>query len=147
MTAARDPRALAPSTDLSADSRGREIVVRDARTLRPLRRFPGFAWADALSPDGRTFAVGRTDGSVRFLDLRTGEQRTALGRHRAAVDNAQFTPDGRFLVTAGEDSTAIVWDVTAAAAVEFLDGHAGPVAALAVDRCGRRCTPPPRTGP
>ena len=137
VTVARDPRAMAPSADPAPDLAGREIVVRDPRTLRPLRSFPGFAWAGALSPDGRTFAAGSADGSVRFIDLRTGRQRIALGRHKASVDRAQFTPDGRFLITAGEDSDVIVWDVKAAAAGETLEGHAGRVAGLALDRRGQ----------
>ena len=111
--------------------------MRDPRTLRPLRSYPGFGWAGALSPDGRTFAFGSADGSVRFIDLRTGEQRTGLGRHTAAVDRLMFTPDGRFLVTAGEDSNVIVWDVEAAEAGETLEGHTGRVAGLTLDRRGR----------
>ena len=137
LTAARDPGALAPSPDPSPDLGSREIVVRDPRTLRPLRRFPGFALSGALSPDGRTFAAGGADGSVRFLDLRTGRQRTALGRHTASVDRAQFTADGRFLITSGEDAAAIVWNVKTAAVAETFEGHAGRVAGLAVDRRGQ----------
>jgi WD40 repeat protein len=126
-----------PSDPDGADLGGREIVLRDARTLRPLRRFPGSATAGALSPDGRTFAAGGADGSVRFLDLRTGEQRTALGRHNAPVDRALFTANGRSLITAGDDAAAIVWDVKAAAVAETLEGHAGRVPGLALDRRGR----------
>ena len=137
LTAARDPGALAPSPDPSPDLGGREIVVRDPRTLRPLRRFPGFAQSGALSPDGRTFAAGDADGSVHFLDLRTGRQRTALGRHTASVDRAQFTADGRFLITSGEDAAAIVWNVKTAAVADTFEGHAGRVAGLAVDRSGQ----------
>ena len=137
MTASRDPGALAPSPDPSPDLGGREIVVRDPRTLRPRRRFPGFAQSGALSPDGRTFAAGDADGSVHFLDLRTGRQRTALGRHTAAVDRAQFTADGRFLITSGEDAAAIVWNVKTAAVTDTFEGHAGRVAGLAVDRSGQ----------
>ena len=66
------------------------IVVRDARTLRPLRRFPALAFAGAVSPDARTFAIGGQDGSVRFLDLRTGKLRTASGRHAGAVQSARL---------------------------------------------------------
>jgi WD40 repeat protein/DNA-binding SARP family transcriptional activator len=137
LTADRDPRALSPAADVTTDFEGRQIVVRDPRTLRPLRSYPGFAWAGALSPDGRTFAAGGADGSVRFIDLRTGRQRTALGRHAAPVDRVLFTPDGRSLITAGEDSTAIVWDVRTGAAGDTFQGHAGRVTGLALDGRGR----------
>ena len=39
----------------------------------------------ALAPDGATLAAGGQDGSVRFLDLRTGATATASGRHDGAV--------------------------------------------------------------
>jgi DNA-binding SARP family transcriptional activator/WD40 repeat protein len=118
------------------------IVIRDATTLEPLRRVPEaggrldpeLAQAFALSLDGRTLAAGSQDGSVRFLDMTTGEWRTASGRHQAAVQRAAFTPDGRFLVTVGDDANAIVWDVAAGSADETLEGHAGRVLALALDR-------------
>ena len=102
---------FAPETRAIIADGDRSVVVRDARTLRPLRRFPALAYAGAVSPDARTFAIGGQDGSVRFLDLRTGKLRTASGRHAGAVQSAVFTPDGRFLVTVGDDANAIVWDV------------------------------------
>jgi WD40 repeat protein len=136
VTASGDPAAQAPSPH-PASAAGREIVVRDPRTLRPLRRFPGFALSGALSPDGRTFAAGDADGSVHFLDLRTGAQRTALGRHTASVDRAQVTADGRVLITSGEDAAAIVWNVKTATVADTFEGHAGRVAGLAVDRRGQ----------
>ena len=76
-----------------------------------------------MSDDDRTLAVGGENGVVRLLDLTTGRLRTASGRHRAAVNEARFTPDGRSLVTVGEDGDAIVWDVRQAAAAETLTGH------------------------
>ena len=107
--------------------------MRDARTLRPLRRFPALAYAGAVSPDARTFAIGGQDGSVRFLDLRTGKLRTASGRHAGAVQSAVFTPDGRFLVTVGDDANAIVWDVARRAGDRDVPGPRRPRA-----RGGRR---------
>ena len=106
---------FAPETRAIIADGDRAVVVRDARTLRPLRRFPALAYAGAVSPDARTFAIGRQDGSVRFLDLRTGKLRTASGRHAGAVQGGVFTPDERFLVTVGDDTNAIVWDVAAGA--------------------------------
>ena len=128
---------FAPETRAIIATGDRSIVVRDARTLRPLRRFPALAYAGAVSPDARTFAIGGQDGSVRFLDLRTGNLRTASGRHAGAVQSAVFTSDGRFLVTVGDDANAIVWDVRAASATETFRGHAGRVLAAALDRSAR----------
>jgi WD40 repeat protein/DNA-binding SARP family transcriptional activator len=104
------------------------VTVRDAATLRERQHFPlsgGPATAYALSDDDRTVAIGGEDGAVRLLDLRSGHVRTASGRHRAAVNEAQFTPDGKTLVTVGEDGDAILWDVRQAAAAETLSGHTG----------------------
>jgi len=48
----RDGRRLVTTFEEGA------TVVRDARTLRPLKRFPVGALAAALSPDGRTMLAG-----------------------------------------------------------------------------------------
>ena len=95
------------------------ITVRDAATLAVLERLPGAGVSGslsasplrfqtvsapyALSSDDRTLAIGDTDGSLRLLDLETGEVRTASGRPAAAVSDASFTPDGRSVITTGDD--------------------------------------------
>ena len=72
----------APATVLVARD-GRRIVtsvgngptvVRDARTLRPLRTLEFRATAVALSPDDRTLLAGARDGTVRFVDLASGRR-------------------------------------------------------------------------
>ena len=65
-------------------SDGGPTVVRDARTLRPLRSIRGGGDTAALSPDGRTMVAGGRDGTVRFVDIGTGASRPALGRHAGA---------------------------------------------------------------
>ena len=109
------------------------MVLRDAVTLRPLRRFPVGSRVDAatVSGDGRFAAVGSADGSIRFLDLRSGRVRKGSGRHGAQVRDARFTPDGRTLVTAA-GSDAMLWNVGHARASERLEGHAGLIRELAV---------------
>jgi WD40 repeat protein len=82
-------------------------------------------------------AIGLGDGSVRFLDLATGEQRTALGRHVAEVFGADFTPDGRTLLTTGADGDVILWDVARATTRETLSGQAGRVLSPQITRDGR----------
>jgi WD40 repeat protein len=135
-----DPFQLWPRSPVAITSDGRRVVVggedgvtvRDAATLSVLKRFPQagkaairtLPTAYALSGDDRTVAIGGEDGSLRLLDLISGKLQTASGRHRAAVNEARFTPDERTVVTAGEDGDVILWDVRQAAAGETLSGHA-----------------------
>ena len=117
-----------------------QLVVRDADDAevgRARRPGPHTGSVIALSPNDRTVALGGHDGSVRFLDLRSGRQRTASGRHSGPVTAARFTPDGRSLVTASEDGAAILWDVGAGAASETLQGHANGITALQISADGR----------
>jgi WD40 repeat protein/DNA-binding SARP family transcriptional activator len=143
---ARLPGAAAFLVALPSDGRmvtisdaTRETVIRDADTLRPIRRFAAFGlpWASAVSSDGRLAALGRQDGSVRLLDLHTGRSQTLPGRHGASVESAAFTPDGRTLVTAGDDAKVIVRQVAGSDVVETFSGHAGRIAGLAVASDGR----------
>jgi WD40 repeat protein len=119
---------------LTSNESTHTVILRDAATLRPLRRYrvDSRAGASAVSPDGRLAALGAPDGSVRFLDLRSGKVRRASGRHGAPVRDARFTPNGRTLVTAGEDAKVMVWNVAEASPSETLEGHAGLVRAVAV---------------
>ena len=121
-----------------------EVTVRDAATLRPIKRLavggasaPRWPSAFALSPDDRTLAIGEEDGAVRLLDLQTGTVRTASGRHGGPIRSSRFTAHGRTLITAGEDGKVIVWDVRQATAAETLSGHATGVQSLQVTRNGR----------
>jgi WD40 repeat protein len=128
-----------------------DVVVRDARTLRPLLRQPGSAvFPDreqgdidlgvpdtvALAPDGTAVAAGGPSGTVRILDLATGASETASGRHDGAVTGVLFAGGSDLLVTIGDDARALVWDVERRAVSETLAGHAGRVLAAAVDKRG-----------
>ena len=121
---------------MTANSAEGDTVVRDARTLRALRRVPVSDQYTALSPNGRTLLLGGADGSVRFVDLRTGKVRVASGKHDGVVERGIFTADGRFAITAATDGRIIVWDVRHAAQGEVLTGHHGRITALAVSRDG-----------
>jgi WD40 repeat protein/DNA-binding SARP family transcriptional activator len=116
-----------------------ETIVRDAESLRVLRRLRtgvGQPTALALSPDARTLAVGRNDGSLRLLDLRSGAIRAAAGPGSAAVSRVAFTPDGRMAVTGDLEGGVTTWDVRRAEAVETLVGHRGEVSSFAVSGDG-----------
>jgi class 3 adenylate cyclase/WD40 repeat protein len=136
------PRALvgfmAGGTRLVTSGAGKEgTVIRNAATLRPVRRWRGGGDSAAISPDGRVLAFGAADGSVRFLDLRTGRLRVAARRHDAPVTAVRFAPDSSFLVTAASDGRLIVWDVQRATPIETLERHAGGVSQITISGDGR----------
>jgi WD40 repeat protein len=78
----------------------------------------------AFSPDGRLMAAaGRSsswftaspvDGTIRFWRTGTGTEVGQLQGHRGGIHAITFSPDGTRLVSGGEDSTALIWDMTGA---------------------------------
>ncbi len=59
----------------------------------------------AVSRDGKMWASGAEDGSVRLWNAQTRRFTRMLKPHRSAISNLQFSPDGRYLASAsrGED--------------------------------------------
>jgi WD40 repeat protein len=93
----------------------------------------------AISPDGRTLAIGEVDGRIRLWDVRrrrwAGEP---LRGPVARVESVAFTPNGRVLVSGGDDGTVRLWDVRGRAQLgRALDAGGGTVTGVAVSPDGR----------
>lgn len=64
--------------------------------------------------------------AMRANPLAFGEVAVLRG-HEYAVTSAQFSPDGEYIVTAGKDKTARVWEALTGNEVAILRGHEGEI--------------------
>lgn len=81
-----------------------------------------------FSPDGQHFAYSDSDGGIHLLT--SGDWRgVAMNLSKAPVikDGLQFTPDGRFIVTAHSDSVLRVWDGKSLDSLGEFKGHTSRV--------------------
>ena len=119
----------------------RAVSVFDARTLRAVHAValapaPAQPTTAAVSPDGRTVAIGDQSGAVSLASVATGAVRIAHGAHHAAVVGAFFSPAGQAVTTVGDDSTVLVWDPATGAETQSLSGPAGQVRSAALSPDG-----------
>jgi WD40 repeat protein len=100
----------------------------------------GDALAVAFRPDGTAVASGGADGSMAVTDTRTGRVEWVLRRPDTssqpppAVNDLDWTSDGRFVITADDAGVLAVWDTGTGELVREVSGHAGR--ATAVDALG-----------
>ncbi|MDX1511203.1 MAG: BTAD domain-containing putative transcriptional regulator, partial [Nitriliruptorales bacterium] len=128
---------LADSRSIAASWEGLTLLL-DAQTGNELARLP-IGGPLAVSRDGRILAVaewGAADRAVVLVDVSSGEVLRRLVRHTAEIQDLAFAPDGRELLSAGDDALVVRWDVTAGEVIEVLEGHGGRVWGLGVTSDG-----------
>ena len=129
----RRPRRVVGPDGTAATMRGTTVVLRkDGKSL--VLRHRDRVNSIAFSPSGQLLATASRDRDARIWNVRTGELARAFP-HNTAVRDAQFSPDGRWLVTAA--LRASLWDANEGTNVARLKGHEGIVTAASFDPSGR----------
>ena len=103
--------AYLPSGNLAVSWFDGGTTIWNPSSGRRVKRFDVGGPAVAVSPDGRTLAVGQLSGDVALIDVRTGTVGRMDSRRAGPVGDVVFTPDGRTLITSGTDGQTKVWDV------------------------------------
>jgi WD40 repeat protein len=89
----------------------------------------------AFSADGKTIIAER-GGVLRFFEARSGREKLRSPEaHEGGVSVVRYTPDGRAILTAGDDGTVRQWDATTARQLRVFR-HDGRVCQLAVSPDG-----------
>jgi WD40 repeat protein len=118
-------------TALITSAQHDKTIVWNAARRRPVRTIPVGAIALALSPDGRTAALGQEDGSIILANTTTGQRRRRIPGHGATIPRLAFSPDGTRVASLSDDRTVVVWNIATGQTQQTLQGHTGPVTSLA----------------
>lgn len=138
------PRAGAAATSCLVASGGDDALVClwDTRTRRPVHTLcDARASIRGLSFDrtGYNLACGDASGVLNVYDLRQAAHLAQHYKqaHHGALHQVHFSPIGQWLLTAGEDGTARLWDAAEGYLYCSVEAHEGPVRTAAFSDDGQ----------
>jgi hypothetical protein len=70
----------------------------------------------ALSPTGNLLVHAGADRAVHVWDVRTGEEVATFHGHAGNINAVAFAAEGKTIASASDDTTVLLWDLSAAAA-------------------------------
>ncbi|KAJ2395526.1 beta transducin [Coemansia sp. RSA 2603] len=85
----------------------------------------------ARSPNGKDYAVGYSDGSIRLFDLTSNAVNVILNGHRSSISALEFDASGTVLASGARDTDIILWDVVGEVGLYKLRGHKDEITGIA----------------
>ena len=138
--------AAAYSADgkMLAVAQGGAIEIRSAAdnsVLKRLEGFPGKVNAVHFSPDGARLLVATgivgLSGTAQLRSVADGTIVREYGEARDILYDAEFSPDGTIVATAGYDRVIRLWERSTAKLIRAIDIHKGAIFDLAFSPDGK----------
>ncbi|KAK3805366.1 MAG: hypothetical protein J3Q66DRAFT_446011 [Benniella sp.] len=79
------------------------------------------------SPDGTSFAVVLSDGSINVYGTSNWERSQILSGHSRSITGIAYSPNGERIISGSRDSGVRVWDVATGDCLYIFIGHASKV--------------------
>jgi WD40 repeat protein/serine/threonine protein kinase len=117
---------------------GGNIALFDvpARTQRTV--FPDVsAFGLVFGPDSKVLAFGSSNGGVHLVDVTSMKEKFLEGGHRHHVTTLAFGPDGRTILSGGDDSTIRHWPLDRPGKNQIVDVLPTPVNLVAFSPDGK----------
>ena len=92
----------------------------------------------AFTPDGREFATGSDDRTVKIWNANSLQEIRTLEGHLDWVYSVAIGNDGQTLVSGSKDNTVKVWDLNAGREIRTLRGHKSYVNYVAISPDGQK---------
>lgn len=87
------------------DIKAADSIQTDFTPLEPLQRIV------RISPNGKFMATGGLDGHVRVWNFPRMTKLTDINAHKKEIDDLDFSPDNKNVLSISKDGLAIVWSV------------------------------------
>jgi WD40 repeat protein len=107
------PTVTSPDRSRIITADGATITCYDAKSQKVIfvtRGHVGAVNALAFAPDGKTFASGGKDQTVRLWDVATGKALRIFKGHTAAVTSLTYAANGKTMTSTATDKTTCVWE-------------------------------------